>query len=112
VTEQEWRTSDNLEAMLESLEDKASSRKLRLFACGCCRHIWHLLTEHRNRQAVELSERYADGMASDREVTELADQMVQVEWDYNQQLAAYYAINPGFDLHYCSGGSKATSPYH
>lgn len=34
-------------------------RKWRLFACACCRRIWHLLNKH-EREMVEISERLAD----------------------------------------------------
>lgn len=47
--------------MLEYLRGCASDRKLRLFACACCRHIWPYLAEKRSRWIVEISERYADG---------------------------------------------------
>jgi hypothetical protein len=50
--------------LLHFLRDKASDRKFRLFSCACCRRIWHLLTEVESRELVELSERYADGMAT------------------------------------------------
>jgi hypothetical protein len=40
-------------------------RKLSLLACACLRRIWHLLTDERCRQAVEITERTAEGKAWD-----------------------------------------------
>jgi hypothetical protein len=45
VTETEWLTTRNPAALFNSLEEEASERKLRLFACACCRHTWQLLSE-------------------------------------------------------------------
>src|SRR6516225_1300377 len=67
MTEVEWRASTEAKEMLDILRGKASSdRKLRLFACACCRRIWHLITDQRSHRAIEIAEHYADGRA-DRE---------------------------------------------
>jgi hypothetical protein len=43
---------------------RADDRKLRLFACACCRWIWDRITEDWGRHAVETAERFADGFAT------------------------------------------------
>src|SRR5262249_49011301 len=55
-------------AMLRFLGRKISDRKLRLYACAGCRRIWHMLPDQRSRRAVEVSERFADGLASQQEL--------------------------------------------
>jgi hypothetical protein len=58
MNEAEWLASTDPTAMLNILQGKGSERKLRLFACGCERRAWHLLTDT-GRQAVEAAEAYA-----------------------------------------------------
>jgi hypothetical protein len=87
VTEQEWIDCADPAAMLEYLrpteavEDPtgpaaiapprhplATDRKLRLFACACCRTIWDVLTDDRSRKAIEASERFADRLITQRQL--------------------------------------------
>jgi hypothetical protein len=69
MTEAEWRACADPQPMLVSLRGQASERKLRLFACACCRRIGHPLVGKRGRQAVEVAERFADGLAGKDEVS-------------------------------------------
>jgi hypothetical protein len=64
MTEAEWLACENPDPMLEFLRGKASDRKLRLFAVGCCRMKWESLTDETSRHAVVLSEKFADGAVS------------------------------------------------
>src|SRR4051794_23241814 len=68
MTESQWRGGD-LKEMLKHTHRRGSERKRRLFATACCRRVWHLLTDDRSQRAVETAERYADGGASDGELS-------------------------------------------
>jgi hypothetical protein len=61
MTEAEWLTCTDPQPMLEFLRDKASDRKLRLFAVACCRRIWQFITDPECRAVVEITEQAADG---------------------------------------------------
>ena len=59
--EADWRDGTNPYVMLHELHREwyegrvgHPKRRLRLFACACCRRIWHLLDEGRGRRAVIL----------------------------------------------------------
>jgi hypothetical protein len=69
MTEAEWLQWRDPAMMLRHLRGKASNRKLRLFACACCRRIWDLLTEEGSRKAVDVAERFADGLATDQDLS-------------------------------------------
>jgi hypothetical protein len=59
-----WDACTEPEELLWYLDDLASDRLLRLSACACCRLIWPIIPTLDARQAVEVSERFADGLAT------------------------------------------------
>lgn len=61
MTEAEWRACTDPAPMLHWLDPGYSERRWRLFACACCRHLWHLLSEA-ERAILEAVERCADGL--------------------------------------------------
>jgi hypothetical protein len=74
MTEAEWDGCTDPEKMLEFLQGRASARKLRLFACACCRRIWPWLVKasrdwpDAGPHAVETIERFVDGLAGEEEL--------------------------------------------
>jgi carbon storage regulator CsrA len=60
-----WLHGTDPERMLASLGVDADERKLRLFACACCRRIWHLIADPEGRRVIEAAERLADGGAAE-----------------------------------------------
>jgi hypothetical protein len=59
MTEAEWLACTDPRLMLNALHGQATERKPRLFACACCRLVWHLLPGLCHR-LVEAVEQYAD----------------------------------------------------
>jgi hypothetical protein len=67
MTEQQWLACGDPERMLAWLGDRFDERDARLFAAACCRRLGALLPDEAGRQAVEVAERRADGLASAQE---------------------------------------------
>jgi hypothetical protein len=69
VTRDEWLAATDPRPMLRSLIGRPLARKMRLFMVACCRRVWRSFEEddedHGRQEAVEVAERYADGLASD-----------------------------------------------
>jgi hypothetical protein len=112
MTEPQWLACDDPMWMLDFLgSGQARARKLRLFGCACVRLVWHQLWDERSRRAVEVSERYADGAASEAEmmlaysaahaVVRAHDEAGAERTDsYCIATAAWSAAHPGRD--YCA----------
>jgi hypothetical protein len=78
VTEAEWLACDEPETLLERSGFGNSARKSRLLAVACCRRIWDQFVDDRSRRAVEVAERYADGVATDSELIGAQIEAMQV----------------------------------
>ncbi len=63
MTPSTWATCTTPARMLDFLRGRASGRKLRLFACACCRSVLPLLADEESRSVVAVAERHADGLA-------------------------------------------------
>ena len=83
MTEAEWLNCTDPQKMLEFLRGKASERKLRLFACGCCSRLtelWGILGED-ELAAVEFANLYADGGAAREDLKLMSDDLSVID-DY------------------------------
>ena len=63
MSEEDWLGRRNPEDALDGLLADLDERRLRLFACACCRGVLGLLDDPRAAAAVGAAERYADGEA-------------------------------------------------
>jgi hypothetical protein len=62
MTEAEWLTGDDPEAMLAHLRGRTNARKLRLFGCACCRTLWDDLDDY-SRGVLDRLDPAAEGEA-------------------------------------------------
>ncbi|QEL18863.1 hypothetical protein [Limnoglobus roseus] len=69
MTEAEWRRTTDPGAMLDFLHGRSSGRKLRLFACACCRPLFTKKDLYHG--ALDVAEEVAEGKAPRRRVREL-----------------------------------------
>jgi hypothetical protein len=73
---QDWASFTEPETMLALVHERTSERKLRLFACACCRAVWHLIAHPHCRAAVCVAEQFADGQATVKQL-ESAEELAQ-----------------------------------
>ncbi len=62
MTEADWLDCPDPRIALHYLRGKVSDRKMRLFGCACCRGLFHPFQSRSHLQAVDASERVADGL--------------------------------------------------
>ena len=84
MTEAEWLKSAGATRMFRHIQHRLpSERKCRLFAVLCLRRIWHRLPDDCCRAALEVCERYIEGLASASELAaaETASNEAFIEFD-------------------------------
>lgn len=75
-TERAWQQSTMPSSLLLTLKGKRLPRRRRLFAVACCRRWLQEMLDPESRHAVEVAERYVDGLA-DRDELEAAYRTAQ-----------------------------------
>src|SRR5262249_24695245 len=65
MTEAHWLTWPDPYDLLEQCALlELTDRRLRLFACACCRRLWDLLEDDCLRRAIDVAEKFADSQAT------------------------------------------------
>src|SRR5690348_12050726 len=83
MNEAEWLACDDPQKLLEFLRDTVSERKFRLYLCAGVRHIRHLLYSPFSATAVDVGERFADGLADEHEVGLAAYEAEAIAFGYD-----------------------------
>ena len=110
MTEQEWLAATDPRPMIEFVRARADDRLLRLFACACCRRVWHLLTDYRARRAVELAEGYTEGLTKAAELRRASVEASQADDDAGGFQVGLWAASWAADL--SPGGTVAERAAH
>lgn len=97
MTEPEWLFSEDPALMVNFLRGKTSDRKMRLFACACCRTVWPSIPAA-FQEAIRAAEEYADGCATRLEYGRAVSAAHRVRQKSNAlERAAYDAARSGGD---------------
>jgi hypothetical protein len=96
LTEAEWLAAENPGLLLRDLQQHhrlarmpGGRRRLRLFACACCRSVWEHFHDERCRRAVEVSERYAEGGARRAELDAARRDAAEADDAARQQVLSF-----------------------
>lgn len=110
MNEEEWLVCGDPTQMIVELKyiEGVSERKLRLFACACCRLIWHNLVDARSRAAVEIAEQYADGLVTDDEVTAAGQRAERVNPSDIRLLVQIRRLSPAGQVEFYAAASAGS----
>jgi hypothetical protein len=112
MTEAEWLACADLGLLLRFLKEKASDRKLRLFAAACCRRIPCLSELDPFRSAIEILELHADGLAAPELLNQVRQQFhADAQSEERKWLHATDRKTPACCTAYCEANRAYTLAY-
>jgi hypothetical protein len=82
---------------------KLAQRKLRLIACAAARCLWKRMSEQELRNAVEVGERFADGLATEK----LREKAFRAAFEVHNSLELAYGIDDGSEFFLLSDRDRA-----
>ncbi len=108
MTEADWLTGNDLVRMTQYVRDRATGRKRRLFACGCCRALWSGQDRPAVDRAVRIGEAAADAGGNNEEANRPAfEDLVQ-----EGRAAADAGDHPGQALVLLAAACLLDDPLH
>jgi hypothetical protein len=98
LTEEAWLHYSNPSRMkrLKWVEEHWTPRKMRLFSVACSRAVWDVIDHPQLRRAVEVTERYADGKATAKQLAAAREAASKVKdaWDEEaEKKGSYYRVH-------------------
>ncbi len=94
MTEKQWLACADPHPMESLLIDRAArgDRKFRLFGCACVRDVWHILPNEVLRESIVTCERFADGLATPKELRTARDRADRTYEGMGDMIADHGAI--------------------
>jgi hypothetical protein len=114
IREATWLNSTTPRSLLRTLKGKRMPRLRRLFAVACCRRFLDEMPDPESRQAVEVAERFVDGLATTEERETAFRAAARIAHDRIERIqliapALQGALWPGWRLAYAAQLSCAPS---
>jgi len=97
MTEAEWLECDEPIRMLRLVEKTATDRKARLYFCAGSWLCWDYFAHDESRHAVEMAERYADGLATEDDMSR-ASYFAEVPTFHDDEPRRYAAADLAYFL--------------
>jgi hypothetical protein len=109
MNESEWWSWDDPEPMLVCVKNEVSARKLRLFACACCRQAWNEFVPPLVVAVVELAEAFADNQIGESVLARVQSTMTR-HADAATRSAGHGLTSYGYPALICRAAAAVATP--